>query len=159
MSRSVARVKDAAEALGIPIEVLRLGTDMRTAEAAATALNCDVARIAKSLVFLGAHSNTLYLLLVSGARLADLDRVAEIVGEPLTKADAQHVRARSGFVIGGVAPIGHLEAPRVLIDDTLMTYRTVWAASGAPDALFEIAPPDLVKATAGDVSQITQAIS
>ena len=76
-----------------------------------------------------------------------MDLAAAAAGEPLQRADADEVRARTGFAIGGVAPIGHLEAPRIWIDRNLMRFGTVWAAAGAPDAVFATSPEDLIRAT------------
>jgi prolyl-tRNA editing enzyme YbaK/EbsC (Cys-tRNA(Pro) deacylase) len=146
MSRSVRRVEQAAAGLGLAIEVRRLGNS-RTADDAARACGCEVAQIVKSLIFRGRDSGALVLLLVSGANRVDMGRAAEAAGEPLERADADEVRARTGFAIGGVAPIGHLERPRIWIDRDLMRFATVWAAAGAPDAVFAIAPGDLLRAT------------
>ena len=146
MSKSLARVEQAAAELGLAIEVRRLGNS-RTAEDAARACGCDVAQIVKSLIFRGRDSGALVLLLVSGANRVDMRLAAEAAGEPLERAEADEVRARTGFAIGGVAPIGHLEAPRIWIDRDLMQFATVWAAAGAPDAVFAISPRDLVRAT------------
>ena len=146
MSKSVHRVKAAAAELGLAIEIRRLGNS-RTAEDAARACGCAVGQIVKSLVFRGRHSGGLVLLLVSGANRVDMELAAQAAGEPLERADADEVRARTGFAIGGVAPIGHLEAPRIWIDSDLMRFATVWAAAGAPDAVFAVAPADLARAT------------
>ena len=147
MSKSVKRVQRAAEELGLSIEVMRMGESTRTAEDAARACGCEVARIVKSLIFAGETSGDLVLLLVSGSNQVDRAKAAAAVGEPLTRADANDVRARTGFAIGGVSPIGHLNAPRIWIDETLMGFETVWAAAGAPDAVFEITPTALIQAT------------
>jgi prolyl-tRNA editing enzyme YbaK/EbsC (Cys-tRNA(Pro) deacylase) len=146
MSKSVRRVERTAADLGLAIEVRRLGNS-RTADDAARACGCEVAQIVKSLIFRGRDSGGLVLLLVSGANRVDMFRAAEAAGEPLERADADEVRARTGFAIGGVAPIGHLEPPRIWIDRDLMRFATVWAAAGAPDAVFAIAPGDLLRAT------------
>ena len=148
MSKSVKRVQRAAEELGLSIEVKRMGESTRTAEDAANACGCEVARIVKSLIFAGESSGDLILLLVSGAHQVDLARAAEAVGEPLTRADANDVRARTGFAIGGVSPIGHLTAPKIWMDETLLEFETVWAAAGAPDAVFEVTPQALISTTA-----------
>ena len=87
------------------------------------------------------------MFLVSGAHQVDLDRASEHAGEVLTRAEAQVVRSRTGFAIGGVAPIGHLEAPEIWMDEALLTHKTIWAAAGAPDAVFEIDPRGLLAAT------------
>ena len=147
MSKSVKRVERAATELGLDITVMRMGESTRTAEDAANACGCEVARIVKSLIFQSADSGDLVLLLVSGSNQADLGKAAAVVGEDLKRADANEVRARTGFAIGGVSPIGHLEAPGIWIDETLLGFETVWAAAGAPDAVFEIAPAALVSAT------------
>lgn len=147
MSKSVRRVERAAADLGLEIQVQRMGDSTRTAEDAARACGCDVAQIVKSLVFKGGDSGDLILLLVSGANQVDADAASSVVGEPLLRADASEVRARTGFAIGGVSPIGHLEAPRIWMDEMLLAYPTVWAAAGAPDAVFEIAPDALRQAT------------
>lgn len=152
MSKSVKRVERAAVELGLDIVVKRMGLSTRTAEDAARACGCEVARIVKSLIFAGERSGDLILLLVSGSNRVDMDKAAAAVGEPLTRADANDVRARTGFAIGGVSPIGHLEAPRIWMDETLLNYPTVWAAAGAPDAVFEIAPERLVSATGAAVA-------
>ncbi len=146
MSKSVRRVERAAADLGLGIEVRRLGNS-RTAEDAALACGCEVAQIVKSLIFRGRESGALVLLLVSGANRVGMGRAAEAAGEALERADADEVRARTGFAIGGVAPIGHLERPRIWVDQDLMRFATVWAAAGAPDAVFAIAPGELVRAT------------
>jgi prolyl-tRNA editing enzyme YbaK/EbsC (Cys-tRNA(Pro) deacylase) len=146
VSKSVRRVERAAAELGLAVEVRRLGNS-RTAEDAARACGCDVGQIVKSLVFRGGNSGDLVLLLVSGANRVDMGLAAEAAGEPLRRADADEVRTRTGFAIGGVAPIGHLEAPRIWIDRDLMRFAVVWAAAGAPDAVFAVAPADLARAT------------
>lgn len=148
MSKSVRRVEQAAAALGLDIEIRRMGASTRTAEDAASACGCAVGQIVKSLIFRGRDSGALVLLLVSGANRVDDELAARAAGEPLDRADANEVRARTGFAIGGVAPLGHLEPPTILMDRDLLAYRLVWAAAGAPDAVFPVAPADLARATA-----------
>ena len=154
MSKSVKRVARAAESLGLSIEIKRMGESTRTAQEAAAACGCTVDRIVKSLIFQGRQTGDLILLLVSGAHRVDPDLAAQAVGEPLDRADAGEVRSRTGFAIGGVSPIGHLSAPRIWIDQTLMAHETVWAAAGAPDAVFEITPDDLVRVTGAVRAQL-----
>ncbi|MGD1925488.1 MAG: YbaK/EbsC family protein [Paracoccaceae bacterium] len=155
MSKSVRRVERAASELGLDITVKRMGESTRTAVDAAAACGCDIAQIVKSLVFKGRDSSDLLLLLVSGANQVDMDRAAQVTGEPLDRADANEVRARTGFAIGGVSPIGHLEAPKIWIDETLVALPTVWAAAGAPDAVFEVAPEALVEATGATEAKLS----
>lgn len=147
MSTSIKRVEHAAANLGLEIAVMRMDDSTRTAADAAKACGCTVAQIVKSLIFKGQDTGDLLLLLVSGANRVDMDKAMTIIGEALEKADANDVRRRTGFAIGGVAPIGHLETPKIWIDETLMQYDAVWAAAGAPNAVFQVTPQALVKAT------------
>jgi prolyl-tRNA editing enzyme YbaK/EbsC (Cys-tRNA(Pro) deacylase) len=81
-------------------------------------------------------------------------RIAEFISEPLGKADADYVRKKTGFVIGGVPPIGHLEKLDIFIDEDLLQYEVIWAAAGTPHAVFKLTPPDLIKMTGGRVISI-----
>ncbi|QUJ75204.1 YbaK/EbsC family protein [Sulfitobacter albidus] len=150
MGKSVNRVKRAAADLGLQIEVITLPESTRTAQQAADAVGCAVGQIAKSMIFEGAESGALKLVLVSGAHDLDLSRATEIFGEPLVRADPARVRRESGFAIGGVSPIGHLCEMPTWIDAALMTHDRVWAAGGAPETVFEIAP-DTLRAACGAV--------
>lgn len=154
MSKSVLRVEMAAAELGLAVKVRRMGASTRTAEDAATACGCAVGQIVKSLIFKGRESGALVLLLVSGANRVDGARAAEAAGEALDRADADEVRARTGFAIGGVSPIGHLEAPRILMDRDLLSFDTVWAAAGAPDAVFSVSPAELARATGAETATL-----
>jgi len=147
MAGSVERVAEALRAAGVEAEIRRMPASTRTAEEAAAACGCEVARIVKSLVFRGAGSGTLTLLLVSGAHGADPALAEAAAGEPLERAEAKVVRRETGFAIGGVAPVGHVAPVGTLMDETLMAHPTVWAAAGAPDAVFEIAPESLLALT------------
>jgi prolyl-tRNA editing enzyme YbaK/EbsC (Cys-tRNA(Pro) deacylase) len=80
--------------------------------------------------------------------------VAALLGEPLVKADADFVRHRTGFVIGGVAPVGHREPPVTYLDEDLMQYAEIWAAAGTPNALFKLTPQDLLALTGAHVAQV-----
>ncbi|MEM1401365.1 MAG: YbaK/EbsC family protein, partial [Pseudomonadota bacterium] len=119
----------------------------RTAQDAAAACGCDVGQIVKSLIFEGATSGDLKLLLVSGRHDVDLDDAHRTFGEVLTRADPKRVRAETGFAIGGVAPIGHLSPLNTWMDRELLNHQTVWAAAGRPNAVFEISPVALADVT------------
>ncbi|UUX48708.1 YbaK/EbsC family protein [Nisaea acidiphila] len=155
MSKSVNRVKAAAEAAGLATEILRMPDSTRTAEEAAAACGCEVAQIVKSLIFKGAESGALKLLLVSGSNQVDLAKATALAGEPLERADPKEVREVTGFAIGGVAPIGHLVPVETWMDEALLGFETVWAAAGAPNAVFETEPlalRDAAGATVADLS-------
>ena len=146
MSKSVARVRKSAEALGLEIETRKMPASTRTAEDAALACGCDVAQIVKSLVFEGRESGHLKLLLVSGRHQADMELAKTAAGEPLQRADPKRVREETGFAIGGVAPLGHLHPLPCWIDETLLAFEDVWAAAGAPDTVFRVSPRALMDA-------------
>ena len=154
---SMARVEDAAEALGLAIEIKVMDRSTRTAEEAAAACVCDVAQIVKSLVFEDAATGALVLLLVSGRHNADLTYIAEVYGAKLKRCDGKRVRDETGFAIGGVAPIGHLAPVPVFMDETLLTFDAVWAAAGRPDSVFRVDPKALAAAVGATVIAVRPA--
>lgn len=145
---SVERVARAAATAGLNIEICWLPQSARTAEEAARACACSVSQIVKSLVFERVDTRTLVLLLIAGDRMADLEMTAQVVGAQLTRADPKRVRTETGFAIGGVAPIGHLTALPVFMDASLLAHAMVWAAAGAPTAVFQVDPSRLRDVTA-----------
>ncbi len=145
MSDSIARVEAAAREAGLSISVRRMPASTRTAAEAAMACGCALSQIVKSLIFERADTGALSLLLVSGARR--VEPKAAIFGAGLVRADPKRVRAETGFAIGGVAPIGHLVRLEVWMDSHLLEHDRVWAAAGAPFAVFALAPADLHRVT------------
>jgi prolyl-tRNA editing enzyme YbaK/EbsC (Cys-tRNA(Pro) deacylase) len=150
-SQTVQRVQDALRALGRGHEVVDLGQSARTAADAASAVGCRVDQIAKSLVFRLRDSDRPLLVITSGAHRVDEKKVSELVGEPIARADADFVRAQTGFAIGGVAPIAHAKPVLTLIDEHLLTFDAIWAAGGHPNTVFRLTPDDLVAMTGGRV--------
>ena len=156
MSKSVNRVKAAAEAVGVPIEIVTMAESTRTAAAAARACGCVVGQIVKSLIFQGQESGGLKLFLVSGDNQLDTVLAAALVGEALNRADARLVRDVTGFAIGGVAPMGHQESLPTWIDETLLTFPTVWAAAGTPHTVFAVDPKTLMTLTGGTIARLAE---
>jgi prolyl-tRNA editing enzyme YbaK/EbsC (Cys-tRNA(Pro) deacylase) len=156
LSSAAQRIQDALTAAGLPLTVLELADSTRTSAEAAAAVGCEVAQIVKSIIFRAAVSDRVVLVLTSGANRVDERKVAALLAEPLAKADADFVRARTGFVIGGVAPIGHSEPPVTFVDQTLLAYPEIWAAAGTPNALFLLTPADLLTLTRGRVADIAK---
>ncbi|KFB10004.1 YbaK/EbsC family protein [Nitratireductor basaltis] len=155
MSKSVKRVEQAAAEAGLSIEVKRMGESTRTAEEAAAQCDCEVDQIVKSLIFQGNESGNLFLFLISGSQKLDPTRAADICGEPMERADPKKVREFTGFAIGGVSPIGHLNPIRCIADRTLLQFDRIWAAAGAPDAVFAVAPSDLFRAAQAQIADLT----
>ena len=156
MHPNVDRVVAAARAAGFRISVQRFPEGTRTAADAARAVGCDVAQIVKSLVFMADGAPV--LALVSGANRVDPDKMAVAVGSgTVRRADGDEARRATGFAIGGVPPFGHDGRVTVVIDRALLGHDRLWAAAGLPDAVFPIAPDDLVRASGGLVADLAEA--
>jgi len=151
---SVRRVEEALAAAGGIHKVIALEQSARTSAQAASAVGCQVDQIAKSLVFRGAESQRAVLVIASGANRVDEGKVAALIAEPVGRADADFVRQRTGFAIGGVAPVAHAERLTILIDEDLMRWPEIWAAAGHPNTVFKLTPDDLVRLTGGRVAPI-----
>jgi len=142
--------------LGEEFTVLEFDASTRTAADAAAAIGCTVPQIAKSIIFRTVQGDLPVLVIASGANRVDEKIVAQLVGQRIRRADADFVRAVTGFAIGGVPPIGHLTPPLVLIDETLLTFDEIWAAAGAPSAVFKLTPASLVSLTGGRVGAVAE---
>ena len=149
------KVQQAADRLGLAIAIREMPQSTRTAEEAAAACGCDVAQIVKSLVFAGKASGRPYLLLVSGRNRVNEKAVASLVGEALTRPDAQKVRDWTGFAIGGIPPFGHAMDLPVFVDEDLLAFDILWAAAGTPFAVFAVEPQALARAVGGKVIRVT----
>ncbi len=156
LSPAAQRVQAALHAHGLALTVQELPVSTRTAQEAAQAVGCAVGQIVKSLVFRGQHSGQAVLILTSGANRVDLNLAAAQIGEPLEKAAADFVREVTGFVIGGVPPLGHVTPLPTFMDEDLLQYPTVWAAAGTPNAIFPIAPTDLQRITQARVIRVAE---
>jgi prolyl-tRNA editing enzyme YbaK/EbsC (Cys-tRNA(Pro) deacylase) len=149
---SVTRVRAALTAAGAGGDVVVLDDHARTAALAAAQLGVDVAQIANSLVFAvpGDGGSDAVLVMTSGAHRVDTGAVAALLGvERLERADADLVRERTGFAIGGVAPVGHTTTLTTLVDVALAEHDQVWAAAGHPRTVFPTTFDELVRITAG----------
>ena len=155
LTSSALRVQAALAAFGLGLTVKEFDSSTRTAADAAAAIGCTVAQIAKSILFRAVSSDRPILVVTSGVNRVNEAKVAGYLGETLGKADAAFVRARTGFVIGGVPPIGHAETIETFIDNDLMRLEEIWAAAGTPNAVFRLRPADLVRITNGRVVGIT----
>ena len=148
-SPSVERVRDALARAGLGAAIVELPGAARTAQAAADFLGCAVGQIANSLVFRAQASDSAVLVMSSGAKRVDLAKLEEVLQEPVGKADADFVRSRTGFAIGGVAPVGHADVKKILIEKSLAAHRELWAAAGHPHTVFRLTYEELVRITGG----------
>jgi prolyl-tRNA editing enzyme YbaK/EbsC (Cys-tRNA(Pro) deacylase) len=154
LTATAQRVQEALQALGVASQVVELPASTRSAAEAAQAIGCRVEQIAKSLVFRGLSTGRPVLAVVSGANRVDEGRLSELIAEPVGKADADYVRQRTGYAIGGVPPVGHVEPLLCLIDEDLLQYDAIWAAAGTPRAVFRLTPADLQRITGGRVASL-----
>jgi len=154
LSGSARKVQEALQAGGFASEVVELADSTRTAKEAAQAVGCQIAQIVKSLIFKGKESGKPILVLASGSNRVNEKRLGELAGEKIEKADAQFVRQHTGYAVGGVPPLGHVEQIRTFIDQDLLGYEEIWAAAGTPFAVFRLSPADLEKMTGGEIVSI-----
>lgn len=149
------RVSQALSERGHPHAPRWLEETARTSLEAASALSVEVGQIAKSVIFRRKSDEVAVLVVTSGDRRVDEKRVAAITGA-LGRADADFVKARTGFSIGGVSPLAHLNAPVTLIDRDLFRFPLIWAAAGHPNGVFCLSPDQLVQLTGAPVADVVQ---
>lgn len=154
MKAAARRVEEALAALGFSRSLIELGVSARTAQEAATAVGARLGQIAKSLVFTADGSPI--LVIVSGENRVDEGRLGALVGGKVRRADPETVRKVTGFSIGGVPPVGHATKLPVYIDRDLLRHPLIYAAGGAPEVLFALAPDELLRATGGSVVDVKQ---
>jgi prolyl-tRNA editing enzyme YbaK/EbsC (Cys-tRNA(Pro) deacylase) len=148
---SADRVRHALAQLGVQAEIRSFDASTRTSADAAAAIGCHVAQIAKSLVFRAKPSGRAVLVIASGINRVGEAKLAAALGEAIGKADAAFVRDKTGFAIGGVAPVGHSEKPAIFIDEDLLQYAEIWASAGTPNSVFRLTPGELQRITGGRV--------
>ncbi len=146
MSKSLTRVRNALIDAGIDPDIHEVG-QARTAQEAADSVGCALDQIAKSIIFRGEESGEALLFLTAGGNQVDAGKASSVAGEPLGKADAALIRAQTGFAIGGVAPVGHLNPIRAWLDPRLTEFEVIWAAAGTPRHVFALDPETLEKLT------------
>ena len=154
ISSSARKVQEALNEYGVSCQVVEMPQSTRTADDAARAVGCQVGQIVKSLVFQGQQSHQALLVATSGANRVNEKKIATLVSEPISKADADFVREKTGFAIGGVPPAGHAQRIKIFIDEDLFQYKEIWAAAGTPKAVFKLTPDELRKITEGRVISV-----
>ena len=150
------RTKQLLRDAGVDTEVVEFEQPTRTSAEAAAAIGCSVAEIAKSIVFRGKESGQAVIVVASGENRVSETKVAKHVGEPLVRADGDFVRAATGYAIGGVAPIGHSQPVKLLLDEDLKQFEMVWAAGGTPFSVFPLKPDQLRSLTGAGWTDVRQ---
>lgn len=154
LSPSAQQIQNLLNSLGYEYQVIEHTESTRTAMDAAERAGCELGQIVKSLIFKGQQSGKPILVLTSGANQVDEMRIREYAREKIWKADADFVKAVTGYVIGGVPPIGHTEKMETYIDEDFLQYETIWAAAGTSKAIFELKTEDLQKMTGGKITVV-----
>lgn len=157
MASSAQRFQTALQTLGIETQAIELPQSTRTAKEAAAAIGCEIAQIAKSLIFRRLDTDQPVLVIASGSNRVDEQVVSDYLKAEITMADAEFVRSSTGYAIGGVPPFGHVTPIEdVVIDQDLFNFDVVWAAAGTPRSVFPISPRRLAEITAGQSHRVTK---
>ncbi|UAA38653.1 YbaK/EbsC family protein [Paraneptunicella aestuarii] len=143
------RVQDYLSEKGKQFVVKQLPSSTRTAQEAADTIGCSVSQIAKSLIFKNKQNDEPVLIVASGTNMVCTDKIEQATGIQLAKADADYVREKVEFAIGGVPPVAHSSNITTILDPDLKQYETIWAAAGTPNSVFELRPSDLDELTKG----------
>ncbi|WP_417741340.1 YbaK/EbsC family protein [Salipiger sp.] len=154
MSKSLKRVRAALEDAGLTPEIREVG-QARTAQEAADSVGCEIDQIAKSIIFRAETSGEAVLFLTAGGNKVCAEKASALAGEPLGKADATLIRSQTGFAIGGVSPVGHLNPIRAWIDPRLLEFTTIWAAAGTPRHVFALEAHRLPELTGAVTAEFT----
>jgi prolyl-tRNA editing enzyme YbaK/EbsC (Cys-tRNA(Pro) deacylase) len=155
MSKSLKRVIRALQEAGLPADVMEMDGSTRTAVEAADQAGCEIDQICKSVIFRGEDSGAALLFITAGGNQVDAAKASDLAGEPLGKADAALIRAQTGFAIGGVSPVGHLNPIRAWFDPRLSAFDKVYAAAGTPRHIVPVAPADLLRLTEAVMADFT----
>ncbi len=154
LKKSTEKVHAALSKFGFELNIVEFSESTRTAQEAADAIGCTVGQIAKSLIFKGKESQKPILIITSGSNRVNEKSVKKLIGEKLEKADAKFVLEHTGFVIGGVPPVGHATPINTFIDEDLMRYNEIWAAAGTPNTVFKLTPEILAEITKGRIINV-----
>jgi len=156
MNDNTLRVKEFIRSRGVEAEIVTFDKSTRTSELAAKTIGCEVAQIAKSLVFIVDYQQPI-LVIASGPNRVDTKKLAERVGKANVKiADAKTVKQLTGFPVGGVPPVAHHTQLRTILDPALMRFQVVYAAAGTPNTVFGIDPKKLKELTGGEFAEVFQ---
>jgi len=149
LSKKAKKVQQSILDKGFELKVKELPESTRTAQDAANALGCEVAQIAKSLIFLDEVNSNPVLIIASGINRVSLAKIEADSGKKLVQANGNAVKKKVGFAIGGVPPVGHNEKLFTILDPDLKKYDRIWAAAGTPNAVFELKSSQLEALTGG----------
>jgi Cys-tRNA(Pro) deacylase len=155
LNTCVRKVEQALKAHGLECQVLIMKETTRSAQDAANSLGCGVGQIVKSLVFMTKKTKKPILVLASGSNRVNPKKIRDFLSESIKMANPDFVCSKTGFVVGGVPPLGHSSPLETFIDEDLLKYPVIWAAAGSSNTMFKLSPDDLQKITQGQVIPVT----
>lgn len=150
----VEKVRQALLGSGHKDSITEFPAGTHSATDAAAAVGCSVSQIAKSIVFRA--GDNVILVVASGAHRIDRNKVSSVIGQPVKSADAAWVQSKTGFAVGGVAPVGHDCQVTTIIDSELLSLDPLWAAAGSPMHAFRTTAEQLIRLTNGRVAEVRQ---
>jgi prolyl-tRNA editing enzyme YbaK/EbsC (Cys-tRNA(Pro) deacylase) len=151
LAGSVERVRSHLEGLRLQAEFREFDVSTKSSALAAQALGCSVAEIAKSIVFKGKDA---VVVVISGDMKVDSERLSLLERVPVSLATADEVREMTGYPIGGVPPFPHSDGVSVYVDQSVLRFRKVWVAGGAPNAVFNVSTADLLRLVGGEPAEL-----
>jgi prolyl-tRNA editing enzyme YbaK/EbsC (Cys-tRNA(Pro) deacylase) len=154
LSASAQKVQNTLVEHDSNLKVIEFTESTRTSAEAAERVGVSLGQIAKSLIFKAKTSGRPVLVIASGANRVDEKKIAALLGEKITRADADFAREATGFVIGGIPPFGHVQPIVTFLDADLFQYEIIWAAAGTPNAVFELTPSQLESLVDGAVADV-----
>lgn len=155
LSQNSQKIQELLARLGLDNQVLELPDSTRTSSDAAKAVKCSVGQIAKSLIFKTKSTNRPILIIASGSNRVNEKALRNFVPEKVSMASPDFVKEKTGFIVGGIPPAGHITQIETFIDQDLMKFKKIWAAAGTPHSVFKLTPQQLVDITNGKVIDIT----
>jgi len=156
LSASAQKVQNILAERGTTLKVVEFIESTRTSAEAAERVGVSIGQIAKSLVFKAKNSGKAVLVIASGSNRVDEKKIAALLGEKIGRADPEFAREATGFVIGGIPPLGHIQELPTFLDEDLFQYQIIWAAAGTPNAVFELTPTQLAELAGGEVADIKE---
>lgn len=154
LGKSALKIQEELNKYGLELKVITMQASTRTCVEAANTIGCEVGQIVKSMIFRGKTTGMPVLIVASGNNRINEKKMREYLGETVSRPDANFVQEMTGFAIGGIPPIGHINKLKCFIDEDLFEYKEVWAAAGTPFDVFRLTPNQLLTITEGQVVTI-----
>lgn len=154
LGKSASKIQEELNKYGLELKVVTMQDSTRTCVEAANTIGCEVGQIVKSMIFRGKTTGIPILIIASGTNRINEKKMKDYLGETITRPDANFVQETTGFAIGGIPPIGHINKLKCFIDADLFAYDEVWAAAGTPFDVFKITPDQLITITQGQIISV-----